>query len=181
MFKQLQTFLVAAAVLLPFAGCTDIGFFNPNFLVESGAKQGPEQQVTPSNAKLLLIRVTNNTDFKVTFKSEILRQLEGKIDGPSIEFLDPAQSVGMLLENCDTDAVLVVKVKPLTQEKVQSTNIELPEVFVWVDGFPIPPSDFPRPLLLGQDFKSGDTIEFIISTLPTDVDRFRVTAAIYKQ
>ncbi len=181
--KSLRILLFGIMSALVISGCTQMtDVFNPNFLTDTGLKQGAEQQVTPDRDNLLLIKVTNNTDYKVTFKTILLRQNEGIIDGPSIEMLDAKQSIGELLEQCDTDAVQFVRVKPLVQENIPDANteIEIPEVFIWVNGLPLSPVTFPRPLLLNQDYECGDTIEFIVSALPEDRDRFKVSVAIYK-
>ncbi len=178
---KISLFVFTVAVVL--SGCTQLtDVLNPNFLTDTGLKQGAEQQVTPDRDNLLLIKVTNNTDYKVTFKTIILRQNEGIVDGPSIEMLDAKQSIGELLEQCDTDAVQLVRVKPLAEQNIPDVNteVQVPEVFIWVNGLPLSPVTFPRPLILNQDYECGDTIEFIVSALPEDRDRFKVSVAIYK-
>ncbi len=177
MFKVLM--IVVASLIT--SGCNQLtDFFNANFLTDTGVKQGAEQQVKPDRNNLLLVKVTNNTDYRVTFKTILLRQQEGIVDGPSIDMLDAKQSIGELIEQCDTDAVQFIRVKPLTQSTAQNTTIEVPDVFIWVNGLPLSPVEFPRPLLINQDYECGDTVEFIISALPEDRDRFKVSVAIYK-
>ncbi len=178
---SISLLVILSAIIL--SGCTQMtDVFNPNFLTDTGLKQGAEQQVTPDRDNLLLVKVTNNTDYRVTFKTIILRQNEGIVDGPSLEMLDAKQSIGELLEQCDTDAIQLIRVKPLAKHDIPDANteIEIPEVFIWVNGLPLSPVTFPRPLILNQDYECGDTIEFIISSLPEDRDRFKVSVAIYK-
>jgi len=170
-----------AVVLI--SGCGQIlsnELFNPNFLVDLGAKQGPEQQATPSNEALLLVRVTNQTAFPVTIKTQLVRPDEGEIAGPSFDFLDIGQTVGELLERCDEDPVQIVRINPLVTQQVAGTPVEIPEAYIWVNGFPVPPTSVPRPLIIGQDYQCGDTIEYVVQSLPEDRNRFRVVVLIYK-
>lgn len=173
------------SVLASCSGTLAEQIFNTNFLFESGLETGgAEQQVAPDVPRFLLVKIMNQTNYQCHVAVTIKRPLRDETFEPPV--VDPGQTVGHLVENCDsgTNPVLSVFV-PLLQDISDNASavnpIPVAQAFVIVQGLPvlIPASELPGALNNHQHFECGDTIEFVVTSSFTDVNRFRISALIY--
>lgn len=175
--------LFSIMILMGSCGIAD-QVFNTNFLVNIGGEQGTaQQQITPNLAQYLVLKVANQTNYVAFVTIQIKR-------GAGDEFfqipVQPNQTVGKLLENCDsaTNPVLSLFVPLLTGSSTGAQDSPLPvaQAYVTVAGLPvvIPSSELPGTLNVRDHFNCGDTVEFVVSTSFTDVNRYRISALVYQ-
>lgn len=175
--------LLGILVFIGSCGLAD-QIFNTDFLVQTGVQQGgAEQQITPDLPQFLVLKVTNQTNYVANVRIQIKR-------GQNDEFFEipiqPTQTVGKLLESCNSanNPVLSLFVPLLSDTATTSSAVPIPvaQAFVTVDGLPvlIPASQLPGTLNVRDHFNCGDTVEFVVSTSFTDVNRYRISAVVYQ-
>lgn len=174
--------LLGILISLTSCGLAD-QIFNTNFLNATNLQTpGPGQQTTPNLPKFLLLKLTNQTNYIANVNIQIKR-------GQTDEFfqipIQPTQTVGKLLENCDSlsNPVLSLFVPLMSSTTTGGTTSPIPlgQAFVLVNGLPvvIPASQLPGTLNVRDHFNCGDTVEFVVSTSFTDVNRYRISAVVY--
>jgi len=173
-----------ASVFAMMVSCSPDQLFNNNFLLDVGVQQNSaEIQIAPEVSKFLVVKATNQTNYPAKIVVTVRR---AQVDEYLTVLLAPTQTVGKLVENCDstTNPVLSLFV-PLLESGSDSSNqtpIPVGQVFVTVDGLPVlvPASELPGTLNVRQHFNCGDTVEFVVSTSFTDNNRFRVSALVFR-
>jgi hypothetical protein len=157
--------------------------FNTNFLFQSGLETGgAQQQVAPVLPQFLLVKITNQTNYPASVLVRIKRAQGSEDFAPP--YIAPTQTIGHLVETCDSTSNPVLSLfVPLLQDIGGSSEVPIPlgQAFVTVDGLPvlIPASELPGTLNNRVHFNCGDTVEFVITTSFTDVNRFRISALVY--
>ncbi len=178
-------FLVAMAGLMSLGtSCAPDQLFNASFLADTGLQVGTaDRQVAPDLPQFLVLKAVNQTTYPAKIMVTIKR---AQVDEGLEVVLAPTQTVGKLVENCNSanNPVLSLFV-PLLNAGSDSTNqvpIPIGQVFVTVDGLPvlIPASELPGALNVRQHFNCGDTVEFVIHTSFTDTNRYQVSAVVYR-
>jgi len=167
-------------------GCSNLDqlvteiFNEDRFLSDVGAATGAANQVTPDTAKLILLRLTNLTENRVSIKIRVNRQsgIErldwGTISGNS--------TVGQLIENCDTDQPAMIRLAVLGEDQGVPVNqtIIYPDAFVWVNNNPIIISAGPPPLEFNVHYVCGNTIEYIVRRVAGETQKYEIVVRVFQ-
>ena len=178
--------ICSLGILLLAASCGSVlssEIFNSKFLTETGLiPPGPESATSPDLPNFLLVKATNNTPFPATITIVVNRSSAPQPLNNIV--LSPGQTIGNLMDDCSsgTNPVLSVFVPRLGEDNTTNPNL-LPfgEVFVAVDNIQVlvAATDLPGVLNVNDHFKCGDTVDFVISSNFTDVNRYMVSALVF--
>jgi hypothetical protein len=180
--------LSLCGLLLLMTSCGDLStlgeeLFNTNFLTDIGAETGTAQtQVTPDLKKYVLLKALNQTSYPAYLRV-VVKRSQASEEPEVYEFpLGANQSIGQLITGCDstTNSIRSMYIPDIGDDEKAAEVVG--NAYVLVAGLPVlvPAVNLPGVLNVGTDFNCGDTVEFVVTTSFSDVDRYQVSALIFE-